>query len=457
MCARDLFLGPVLSLLPLQGIGQWQSLNGGVSQEVRAFDFFPDTSHLFIGGKFVWVEDGNIRANGLATWNGTEWSVVGCGNGNGDTSFFGNTGDFIVSLSHRDDTLFAGLLCDSWHYEPYGLATILSNEQWSHCGDPENWFFVNDVNGRLFSYGRADTLYGQYMPNVREWIDGEWQTLPGSPFDQTGSVFASEYWQGEYYFGGNFFTDPYRGIVKYDGASEWSALAQGVGGTFIRAMAGFGDSLYVGGFLPLGPNVQSTHIQIWDGNAWRPFFPEVEYYGTVMDIQVHNGALYVAGIFHFAGETTWYDLLRFDGHQLCAIGGPTPSGDNGEIEFFQGDLYMALGATFEALPNEFIGRLPLSGLVPDTCITVVPNAVIEHGFSASPRIVPNPAYADFQILGLPFTTEHLVVVDMTGRVVQTVRLPAAEISVSQLLGGTYAVHAFDKAGTRLTSLLLIKH
>src|SRR5262245_4583894 len=134
--------------------GQWQSLDGGVTWEVRSFELSADSSKLFIGGGFPWVGTDSLRANGLASWAGTSWDTSGLGNGNGDTSAAGNYFLPIVSQALFHDTLVIAYLGDYWNYEPgWRSCAYLENDQWHRCGDPENWFFLNDVNGRLFSYG----------------------------------------------------------------------------------------------------------------------------------------------------------------------------------------------------------------------------------------------------------------------------------------------------------------
>lgn len=449
----------LFSAFPVSGKCQWQSLDGGLSQDVRSIELSDNAMELIVGGKFIWTNGGSLRANGLAKWNGVSWTTAECGEGNGDTSQLGNPGDFIVSLAQYNDTLFAGIAGDAWQYDPLlSEASYLVNGEWYPCGDPDLYIFFLEEQGRLFSGGRADTIYGQFMPGVNEWIAGSLQRASGSPFNSSAGVYTSTYWHDQFYFGGAFQVLGSRKVVSFDGTATWSPLGGGVGGNFVSAMAGYGDSLYVGGFFHTGLNVRSTHLQIWDGTSWLPFFPQVEYYGTVVDIQVYDGVLYVAGIFHFAGETTWYDLLRFDGHELCAIGGPTPSGDNGEIEFFQGDLYMALGPTFEALPNENIGRLPLTGLVPDTCISVVQTGIHDAGEISPLRVSPNPAHDQLHVVHALSSCVGLHVIDPVGRVVldQTCGPGSSIVRVGSLAPACYTVVLLDAVRIPLAKQKFIK-
>lgn len=380
-----------------------------------------DSSRLLLGGSFPYVYEDSLRANGLAWWDGEAWSVEGLGGGDGDTSVFGSTNP-VLTLALRPDTLFASYLSGYWqHSFELRYASMLIDGTWEPCGSPAGTLFFMEANGRLFNGGLADTLYGQYQPMVNEWINDAWQPLPGYSFSNSAGVYDVEYWQGSYYFAGTFNAFGSRKIVAFDGVDQWSPLGGGVGGNFIETVCSYGDSLYVGGYFLPGASVQSKHAQIWDGQAWRPFFPQVQFVGVVPDMQVYDGALYVSGIHTWVGDTTWYGLLRYDGRELCSIGGPMPSGDNGKMAFFQGDLYLATGFQFTPLANEGIAYLPLEGLVPDRCVEIIAS-VAEHDSSVRLVVQPNPATDAVTVL-IP---EHfrgagtLQLLDEPGRLVLTV-------------------------------------
>jgi hypothetical protein len=357
----------------------------------------------------------------LAWWDGGEWSVEGLANGNGDQSEFGIPNP-VLSIAMRGDTVFAGHLNDRWHDDmDMGYAAMLVNDQWQPCGNPSGIFYFLEEEGRMFSGGVHDSLYGVYSPGIKEWRNGAFQEIPNMPFTSLVQVNDVEYWQGKFYFGGIFDAFGSPRIIAFDGVDQWTPVGSGVGGYFIESICGYGDSLYVSGFLQPGPNVQSTHIQLWDGSAWKPFFPEVEFVGATRDIQVHDGVLYVSGIHTWVGDDTWYGLLRYDGRELCSIGGPMPSGDNGEMLFFENFLYFAVGGTFTALPNEGVARLPLEGLVPDRCAIVGPTSILAHeGSTTRLTVFPNPVTLEATI-DLPHGSlfERIDLYDGSGRLIRT--------------------------------------
>lgn len=438
---------------PLECNGQWQSVNGGVNRHVKTLVVDPDSSKLIVGGTFPYTRTDSIRVNNLAAWNGSSWSTEGLGNGNGDTSAVGSPDNQFVSLAYHHDTLFCGISGPSFQYHPeWDHGAGLYNNTWFPIGNPDGWLFLNEVNGRLFGGGQADTLYGQYMPGVREWVGGGWQPIPGAPWDETGATYSATYWHDQYWFAGSFISGGARSVIAFDGVDQWTPN-WGPGGGWINAICGYGDSLYVGGWYPPGSDSESPMIQLWDGDQWQPFFNDLlEFHWQVFDIEVYHGALYVSGDFHFNDDPeTQYSLLRFDGHEVCAIGGVDTVGVNGQIAFFQGDLYMALGSEFTGLAFEYIGRLPLDGLVPDRC-----EAVMTTEFDVAPsgavRLSPNPTSEAVTISGLGDIRGGFVqVLDVLGQALT----PAMGIRSSSMLvdasgwpSGTYQVRIVSDLGIR---------
>ncbi|MBL7940787.1 MAG: T9SS type A sorting domain-containing protein [Flavobacteriales bacterium] len=422
-------------------VAQWQSVAGGVSHQLRAFWNDTINDRLLVSGNFPFAQGGALRVNNIAWWDGTSWSGEGLANGNGNQLEFGTT-DPIYSVVMRGDTVFAGHGGIIWHDQfDMGYATMLVNGEWLPCAEPNGTLFFLEENGRMFSGGVHDTLYHAYAPGIHEWRNGAFGDIPNMPFSHPVHVYDVEYWHDQYFFGGIFSAFGCTRIVAFDGVNQWSGLGEGVGGYYIGNVCGYGDSLYVGGFLQDGPNVQSQHIQLWDGSAWKPFFPQVRFEGAVWDIQVHDGVLYVSGYHFWLGDPTGYGLLRYDGHQLCSIGGPV-GGDVGKIAFYHGDLYQS-NNYIPGLEQEWIGRLPLEGLVPDHCADVGPNAIRETAANQALTVYPNPASAQLS-LQLPqgMLTAQILVLDAIGRAVMERTVAPTDrpaLTVQELPPGTYTV------------------
>jgi hypothetical protein len=351
-----------------------------------------------------------------------------------------------------NDTLYTGFLDLDWHGDPtIDFGAYLTGDTVWHAlpAQPDGAVLFSAMNGRLFMGGNANELDNMPFPGVCEVIGGQLVPLAGNPMDGA-DIWAFEHWHDSYYFGGQI--TPFlgsRNIVAFDGGDQWMPLAQGIGGNHINSIRGFGDSLYVGGFFPPGPNVQSKHIQIWDGEAWYPFFPEVEFTSQVFDMEVYEDALWICGNFQFNPNGPVYAILRYDGHNLCAIGGPCPSGDNGGIAFFQNELYMAVGYGFPGLEFQRIARLPLDGLVPDECVEVTTSTA---EYSSDKRITPYPCPAqDFINLRIPDLKGRAQVAlrDALGRAAEVPMTTSGDVLSLDLTGlasGCYSVDVTDRSG-----------
>jgi Secretion system C-terminal sorting domain len=401
-CSLRSLLGlAAIWLIAAHSAAQWQSLNGGVNRSVKDFEFNADSSKLLVIGGFPYVRMDSLRANGMAWWDGEQWSIEGLAGGNGSTLPYGIDNN-VVSVANWHDTLFVGHGITGFqnHSEwNYGAGLDLAAQEWFPIGNPENWFYVFEANGRLFCGGRSDTLYGEFAPGIKEWRGGAWGPVPGSPFTgPTGTFYDCAYWQNQYWFAGSFLSDGCRSVIGYDGDSTWTPTY--APGGWINAIAGFGDSLYAGGWFTESSASYSPMLSLYDGAEWNPFFPgEVSYFSQVYDVETYNGALYVSGLFTFVGDTVQYGLLRYDGHELCAIGGVmADGGDNGQIAFFQDHLYLAMATGFPGFVYEFIGRLPLDGLVPDRCVAVTTGIHEASIQSGSLQFVPNPTHTSAQLI-----------------------------------------------------------
>ena len=427
--------------------GQWQSLSGGVDEFVRCFVASPDSSTLLVGGNFKYVRQGSdsLLAAGLARWDGISWSISDLSPPPLDS--IPSVSRYVLSVLEVADTIFTSHGGSVWPNSPQlDRAAMLSGSIWESFGEPDQMLDFKQLNHRYFVGGEASTVFGSFMPGVREWKNGTLVQLPGSPFTQNVDIFGFEHWHGKFYFAGNTWGElGSSDIVAYDGDSTWSGVGGGMGSGWLRAVAGLGDSLYVGGYFFEGGNNLSTHVQIFDGSAWQPFFPQIEYFGQVWDIQTYHGALYVFGSYHFVGDTTSYGLLRFDGRELCAIGGNMPYGSSGHMAFFQNSLYLPLFSEWPPdLAWQWVGYLPLDGLVPDTCITISQTSVQERE-RAVLQVYPNPASNTLTVtFGNGQVLQEIYVLDMTGRIVyrtSAIGARSIQLDVASYPTGVYSIMA----------------
>lgn len=401
-----------------------------------------------MGGNFAFTNQDSLIADQLVYWDGVDWNANGLGNGNGDTSQYGNPNPTLTAVWFHD-TLFISTLSSYWQYDPaMGHAAYLAADGWHPCGSPNSWLWFLEENGRLFSGGEATMISGDTMMGVTEWVDGALQPLPNAPFTNPVGVYDSEYWHGMYYFGGVMLVLGSRKIVAFDGVDQWQGLGGGVGGNFMRTIEGYGDSLYVGGYFPYGgADVLSQHIQLWDGTQWHPFFPDQVFFdGQVFELIVHDGALYVSGIHHHIGDTTHYPILRWDGEHLCSIGGANGFADLTNIVFFQDDLYASVAPWQLGLGWEFIARLEMDGLVPDTCVTVTTS--VPEPTTSNLHLHYDPATVTLHLsTSEPLNLSTLELFDPLGRRVYSRQLNGErQVSVTVLAPGVYLALVRDARG-----------
>lgn len=126
-----------------------------------------------------------------------------------------------------------------------------------------------------------------------------------------------------------------------------------------------------------------------------------------------------------------------------------PSGAQGKIAFFQNNLYMPQYSLYPGGDLEWVGYLPLDGLVPDTCITISQSSMQERE-RAMLKVSPNPAEDQLTVQwsagGL---IQSIEVYDLTGRKVLeqgSVNAGVSIISIRELAPGMYTVSVRSGSG-----------
>lgn len=219
---------------------------------------------LVIGGLFVGV--GDVAANNVARWNGTQWSPLGDGLDDGVTSLIVWNGDLYAGGG------FIG-----------GLA------RW----DGSNWV---DVDGGVDGYVHTlDVWNGDLV------VAGSFTSVG------TGGTSAEN-------------------IAIYDGAS-WTALGGGTNG-FVNDVEVFGTSLYVCGSFDFAGSSYAPNLARWTGSTWAAvggglLDSEGEPYSASGEsLAVHGGKLVVGGYFAQAGPLSTNGLAAWNGTAFSAVGTP---------------------------------------------------------------------------------------------------------------------------------------
>ncbi|MFH1748666.1 MAG: hypothetical protein ABIG44_16650 [Planctomycetota bacterium] len=297
---------------------------------------------LYVGGMFF--SAGDIEANHVACWDGTQWSALGSGvqagnftnvttlaafdppGSDGPGVYVG--GDFAIA-----DGVLAPCIArwDGAAFSPLGSGGNGTDESVYTLE-----VFDDGHEPALYAGGRFWGAGGLVLNHIGRWDGAGWSDVGGGT---NGKVYTLTVFDDDagpaLYVGGSFLYAggiPAYKIAKWDG-TVWSALDGGLPGYgWVRAIKPFEDgtglALYVGGDFSEAGGQPVRGIVKWDGVMWSSVGSGVE--GTVYAMTSHDDgsgpALYVGGVFSQAGDVTAYNIARWDGLNWSAVGYGLPDG-----------------------------------------------------------------------------------------------------------------------------------
>ncbi len=297
---------------------------------------------LYVGGDFVAA--GGVAARSIARFDGTTWSALGEGFGEGQ----------VMALGVFDDGTGAAVYAGGSLSEDGGAESTIARwdgSKWSAVGGGVTGV-VHDL--AFFDDGSGPAIYA-----------GGWNISAG------GTSVS--------------------GIARWDG-SAWSGVGGGLDGS-VRALAVFDGALYAGGDFETAGGTKVDYIARWDGSAWTDVGGGVEgggYYGPVQDMVVFDGALYVGGDFETAGGITARNIARWDGTSWSAVGGgilgPVLALATGEHHLFVGGGFQEAGGTIARLVARWNGSFwsPLDSGIQDGYPSAL--AVFDDGGDDGPAL-----------------------------------------------------------------------
>lgn len=197
--------------------------------------------------------------------------------------------------------------------------------------------------------GFFESIGGVAANHIAAWDGASWRAL-GSGFD--GAVYGLAVYQGDLIATGDFSTADgvyANNIARYDGTT-WRPLGTGLtgpGGNYAegRALAVFGSDLIAGGAFSHAGGVPSTNVARWNGSFWSTLGAPGTGVGTpaasfVRALRVHDGALYIGGLFQTAGTLDVSHIVKFSGGTYSALGTSTTNSVLA-LHSFNGDLVVA--------------------------------------------------------------------------------------------------------------------
>lgn len=319
-----------LTIDPTVGDENWVSMGGIPGANGYIYALAVDGSgNVYAGGHFTMI--GDMYANSIAKWNGSEWSALGSGI---PTDMGGGYQMGPVSAVHalavdEDGNLYVGGTFNmaggvaangiakwngsTWNALGVGGEIILLNGIWALAVDSSN---------NLYAGGNFYIQNNPYANAIAKWDGSAWSAL-GSGINLGGNVNAIAVdVNNNVYAGGNFVAAGgvnAANIAMWNG-SNWSALGSGINGSVYDMVLDQSGSMYVGGTFTSAGGAGANSIAKWDGSAWSVLGSGMNGYVNALAIN-NSGVLFAGGNFTSAGGVNVSRLAKWDGGSWDALGG----------------------------------------------------------------------------------------------------------------------------------------
>ena len=258
-------------------------------------------SDVYVGGGFLMA--GDVRANGIARWDGSRWHSVGSGGGGPTALAMDSSGTLYAGGSFTEIGGVSANRVAKWDGQTWSaLGTGLDNEVYA---------LAVDRAGNLYAGGYFQVAGGDSARRIARWDGSRWSSVGGGAdsavralaFDASGNLFA----------GGDFSTaggvaSPH--VARWNGTS-WNAVGTGTDGP-IHALTFSGGKLFAGGMFASAGGASASFVARWDGSSWSALGA-----GTNQPVEAltprKNGGVYAAGQFTKAGTVEAVFVGAWDG------------------------------------------------------------------------------------------------------------------------------------------------
>lgn len=308
-------------------------------------------SALYVGGSFVAA--GSLAVERIARWSPSAgWSAVGSGQGADDIVedliSFDDDGDGVREL------FAAGRFTNVDGQSVNGVARW-NGQQWSSLGSGLNGLSKIGFALETYDDGGGEALYvgGRFLdaggvnsPRIAKWNGATWESVGGGV---TNNVYALARFDdgggeklivaGEFKFAGSP-AQPANRIAAWDGAT-WTPLGAGLTNS-VTALAtvttSAGSTLYVGGGFSSAGGVSSYSIARWNGSTWSQVGGSGILGGLVLALRAFDDgsgpALFVGGAFTQLNGSPISRIAKWNGSQWSSLGVGIGSGAYTSVECF---------------------------------------------------------------------------------------------------------------------------
>lgn len=316
---------------PLVGSGQGPGT--GLNADVLALTMHDRA--LIAGGTFT--NAGGRAANGVARWDGVEWTPLG-------TGFNAQ----VRALTVFDGSLVAGGLFTDAGGQPASRIARWDGTAWVPLGSGVSGAGTVAVDsievfgGKLIAGGRFRDAGGVTVNGLAAWDGTSWSPLGsglGGPASEPPQVWTLAVVDGALVAGGRFADAggaPVNNIARWDG-SQWSGFG-GPSGTGVNdrvdALTEFDGSLVAGGGFTKAGGVDATWIARWNGQEWQRLGSGLSggcCSPWVRSLTVFDGSLIAGGVFTHADGEIVNGVARWDGTSWSPLVRPAATGVSGGV------------------------------------------------------------------------------------------------------------------------------
>jgi hypothetical protein len=298
----------------------WSPLGSGIIGSnapgtVKVSTLIIYNNELIAGGYFYNAGGGSAR--NIAKWNGANWSSLGSGTSNINSSIYS-----VNALTIFNNELIVGGSFDTAGGLSVSNIAKWNGTTWSPFGGSGMNQAVSALtiyNSELIAGGSFTSAGGVNVSNIAKWNGTTWSPL-GSGMNMP--VSALVVYNSELIAGGLFTTaggTTVNCIAKWNG-TNWAPLGSGVSASppFVSVLAVYNNELIAGGFFSSAGGVSAYCIAKWNGTNWSSLGSGCD--DIVFSLAVYNNELIAGGYFNNAGGVQVNRIAKWNGGTWSSLG-----------------------------------------------------------------------------------------------------------------------------------------